>query len=243
MKNYILGAGQIAKVLEKILCGEVKCFDKGQWENDYYDCDFLHIAIPYTKRFVNIIENAERVFSPTTTVIHSTVAPGTTERLKAVYSPVLGRHDDDFENNVKMYRKFLAGPRNACESAKDQFKLTTEYWGDNTNELEYAKIMSTTRMYWDLLFMKEMQKDCEKLGYDFIQAYNRWTDNYNAGIRNNHPKWERPIYTQMESNFPGGHCLRPNIHLVDNTITNTIKAWEKDLLYFVTKEGTVSGKS
>ena len=235
MKNVILGAGQIANALKANINGESIMFDKGDWEAlTDIDADILHICIPYSDMFTHIVETAERVFSPTVTIVHSTVKPGTSDKLKCLYSPVMGRHDDDFKNNVKLYRKFIAGDSGAYEVAKTVFNVTCEYWGENTTELEYSKIMSTSRMYWDLVYQKEIQRDCESLGFDFRNVYFRWTDNYNAGIRTNHPQWERPVFTKMDTEFPGGHCLKNNLDLLDNTITGMIKAWEKGIKYIVT---------
>lgn len=240
MKNCILGNGEVANALRGNLYGEVISFDKGEWEGKTLDCDILHIAIPYTEKFVNICESAEKVFSPDYTIIHSTVKPGTSRRLKCLYSPVLGRHSDDFQKNVAMYRKFVAGNLAEYEKVKEEMRLTCEYWGPDTDELEYSKVMSTTQMYWYLLFNKYLQNDCERRGFDYSQVYFRWLDNYNAGIRNNHPKWERPIYNRMETDIPGGHCLPNNIHLVDNEITSFLQAYQKEILYFMTREGSQS---
>jgi hypothetical protein len=147
----------------------------------------------------------------------------------------MGRHEDDFINNVKLYRKMIAGDEKQYEIIKDQLKLKCEYWNENTTELEYAKVMSTTRMYWDLILNKEIAKDCDRYGFDFKNVYSRWTDNYNAGIEVSHWNWRRPIYTKMETEKPGGHCLQPNINLVDNDITMFIKAWEKEIMYIVSR--------
>jgi len=234
--NAILGAGQVANTLSNNIINDVKMYDVGEWEGEnHIECNYLHIAIPYSDSFINIVENAERIFSPDIMIIHSTVAPGTTAQLGCLYSPVMGRHDDDFKNNVKLYRKFIAGEKEQYEKVSSLFNLQCEYWGDNTAELEYSKIMSTSRMYWALMFQKIMQNDCEKYGFNFVNTYNRWTDNYNAGIAIKHHNWQRPIYTRMETDQPGGHCLGNNIHLVDNEITTMIKAWEKGILYTVTQ--------
>jgi len=234
--NCILGAGQVGEVLENLL-ENTKVYDIGQWEGEVHiECDYLHIAIPFTDSFMRTVENAERIFTPDIMIIHSTVSPGTSKKLSCLYSPIMGRHDDDFKNNVKMYRKFIAGDKGQFDTIKSEFKLEAEYWGDNTNELEYSKVMSTNRMYWDLILQKHMQDDCKTHGYDFTQVYTRWTDNYNAGIRVKHDNWARPIYSKMETDKPQGHCLGANIHLLDNEVTNYIKAWEKGILYTVIKE-------
>jgi len=237
IKNIVLGAGQVANAIKNNLLTAPLVFDRGEWEKTHLKSEILHVTIPYSDDFERIIIKAIYNFDPEIIIIHSTVKPGTTEKLgkNVLFSPVLGRHSDEFSNNIQMYQKFFAGDPDCYEQVRHEFQLNSEFWGTNTGELEYSKIMSTTRMYWELLFTKSLEKDCKKNGYDFKQVHHRWTDNYNAGIRLKHPKWERTIYSMMDSDLPGGHCLRPNIHLVDNEITNYIKAYEKEILYIVSK--------
>jgi len=236
--NVILGYGQVGQAILANMYEKPKTYDVGQWENlEDTAINYLHICIPYTDKFLYIVEQAVKKFNPKIVVIHSTVKPGTTCMigLNVLYSPVLGRHADNFSENIKGYVKYFAGNENDYDEVKKQFNLKTEFWGINTSELEYAKVMSTTRMYWELYYQKIMQKDCEKYGYKFDDVYNRWTDNYNKGLVNDHPDWQRPNYDKMDTDTPGGHCLNSNIHLVDNDITKYLKAYEKGILYYVTK--------
>lgn len=239
--NVILGNGQIANVISQVLNDQkFKIYDKGQWENlgVYPECDVFHVTIPYTGLFLDIINQAANLFQPHLLIVHSTVAPGTTEQIMTgnkLYSPVLGRHGDGFLRSVKSYMKFVAGDRRFFGIVEKIFDINVSYWGENIAELEYAKVMSTNRMYWELLFNKIIEKDCEKNNYSFEKVNNKWTENYNLGISTLNPKLQRAIYERMETDTPGGHCLRPNINLVDNAITRYLKAYEEGILYTVTK--------
>lgn len=239
MNNIILGNGEVASAITSNLDGDIAIYDKGQWEDkDNINCNILHITIPFSNEFVKIVSNAQLVFLPDITVIHSTVKPGISDKIEnCLYSPVLGRHADAFAQNIKMYIKFFAGDEKEYEKIKDVFKVRTEYWGYNKAELEYTKIMSTTMMYWYLVFNKELEKDCKKNGYDYINVYYRWLENYNHGIGEEHPNWKRPIYEKMVGDIPGGHCLSPNIQLVENDITRYLTAYERGILYMVTQQG------
>jgi hypothetical protein len=234
MINCILGAGQVGSVIKYALKSHTDMFDVGEWEYNEVDCDILHICIPYSKKFDKTIIKAVEVFKPKIMVIHSTVKPGTSKKFNCLYSPVLGRHSDDFENNSKLYRKMFAGSLDLYAVVKKEFNFNCEYWNEDTDELEFSKIMSTTRMYWELIYNKELSRQCKKLGFSFNNVYHRWTDNYNAGIEIKHWGWRRTQFNEMTDELPGGHCLRPNIHLVDNLITRIIVAWERTILYCVT---------
>ena len=60
--------------------------------------NYLHIAIPYTSNFTNIVIEYIEKFSPEIVFIHSTVAPGTTRKIldatnkPIAYTPVRGKH-------------------------------------------------------------------------------------------------------------------------------------------------------
>jgi hypothetical protein len=230
MNNVILGAGEVANAIKANLIEKnVHMYDKGQWEQLSLKHRFLHVAIPYSDKFIQIVQDAKKVFNPEFVVIHSTVKPGTSKKLKAVYSPVIGRHAHGLGNQLKAFRKFFAGVAVDAAAVMAQFDITTGYWERGTDSLEYAKIMSTTRMYFDLYFQKQIQKDCGKNGYEFEDVYTKWTRNYNKGTTVEHPEWSRPVYSFMETDFPGGHCLRPNIHLFDNKITQILREYEESI--------------
>ena len=228
MKNIILGKGQVGNCIAQIVKGDVEIYDKGQWESlNMIQENILHICIPYNDDFVKIVKQAKINFVSEITIVHSTVKEGTCNKIEnCLYSPLEGRHHDDFSESIKNFKKFFAGSRKDFEMIKNHFDLDCQYWGSNTSELEFSKIMSTTYMYWCLLFEKTIYNESIKKGYDPNKTYKRWNRNYNEGYGKTHPQFKRPIYDHVESKTPGGHCLGPNIHLTDNYITEKLKEWE-----------------
>lgn len=236
MKNIILGSGEVANAISKNLKSEFKMYDKDEWEElKTTRNEILHITIPYTENFKEIVKFSSYVFDPDVIIIHSTIKPGTSEAITDVgdvlYSPVIGRHADNFSDSIKDFTKFFAGKEVVYEKIKDEFIFDTEYWGEDKSELEFSKIMCTSRMYYELIYMKEMEKNCEEFGFDFENCYTKWTKNYNKGIEKKHKTWTRTLYDKMIDNIPGGHCLAHNIHFINNKISDFIKKYEKDLLY------------
>lgn len=236
--DVILGAGQVGTAVLDNYIAPVRAYDKGQWEHlNGVVTDFLHICIPYSDQFIDIVDDAIEIFHPEVLMIHSTVKPGTTEKIKynhKIYSPIMGRHKDDFSNNIKSYTKLMAGKDADCKRAMEKFNLSMGYWSDNFDELEFAKVMSTSYMFWNLIYQKVIFSECEKKGYDFHNVYEEWNHNYNTGISGNHPDWQRPVYHSDKNPIPGGHCLVPNTELVNNLITDLLKDWVKskgDLKY------------
>jgi hypothetical protein len=227
--DAILGCGQVGTAVMDNYIAPVKAYDKGQWEHlNSVDTDFLHICIPFNDYFISLVEDAIEVFNPNVVMIHSTVKPGTTKAItfpRKIYSPIMGRHKDNFSENIKAYTKIMTGRQEDCELAMGKFNLSMGYWGENWEELEYSKVMSTSYMFWNLIYQKIIMSDCERKGYDFRKVYTEWNQNYNNGISGTHPDWQRPVYHPDKNPIPGGHCLVPNVELVRNLVTDILSDW------------------
>ena len=110
MRTLILGTGEIGTSLARVLSrahvvygkdkeGEIKFFDFGSpvpatSKNDTWDV--LNICYPPSKDFVKITKVYIAQYKPKVTIIHSTVAPGTTIKCgpNVVHSPIHGKHPD-----------------------------------------------------------------------------------------------------------------------------------------------------
>lgn len=233
MANIILGNGQVANAIKPYIF-DSKVYDKGEWEEleQFEDVETLNITIPYSEQFESIVSNAITVFSPDTLIIHSTVKPSTCNNLGCSYSPVLGRHENNFKIDVLKYKKMFSGAKSDYNTFIKNTKFEVEYIGENTEELEFAKVMSTGYMFWNLIYEKTIFKICNERGYKFNNVYKRWNRNYNNGVKKD---WQRPIYTHDDNPLPQGHCLQPNAYLDDNFINDILKQWidKKGDLHFI----------
>jgi hypothetical protein len=236
--NIILGKGQVGNALKRLMNGEKRIYDKGKWENlktKFKEVATLNITIPFSDDFIKIVEKACKIFDPLYLVIHSTVEPTTTEKIQhpnKIYSPIMGRHDDNFEDNILFYKKPFAGSKNDFQSIRYLYNTSVDYWNENTSELEFAKIMSTAYMYWNLLYQKILKKECDDRKYDFYNVYTRWNENYNYGIKKLHECWQRPIYYFDRRKKPSGHCLANNVYLSNDMINKILQKWQSGKLTF-----------
>ena len=101
MKKYVVaGIGEIGKPILKLLAKDnivvgfdlnPDLMDKRKFERyQKLKTSFLHIAIPITGKFTNNVLNLCKKFQPECIVIHSTIKPGTTEKLQEKLSiPVI----------------------------------------------------------------------------------------------------------------------------------------------------------
>ena len=91
-KDVVVGLGEIGNPIFKILSKHHNVIgydtDKTLMKKSYnkkfqdYPTSFLHVAIPVTGIFEKNIKNLYKKFLPECIVIHSTISPGTTEKLQ-----------------------------------------------------------------------------------------------------------------------------------------------------------------
>lgn len=234
MKHIILGKGEVAgAVSSTLLRGKIIFYDKGEWDNlQNQKGGVLHITIPYNKDFVQIGNEAIKVFKPQFVIVHSTVKPDTTLQLMhnhKLYSPIRGRHENNgLSTSVQKFVKFFSGCLETFDYLKPLWNLQIEYTGENTSELEYMKIASTNYMYFCLVYEKTIFEECKKNGWDFDTVYTRSNETYNEGYLVTNPNFVRPVYSHNNDKFPGGHCLRPNIHLHSDRVSKFLDQYEKE---------------
>lgn len=207
-----------------IKSGEIKVVSK-QGNNPEH-LDVLNICYPPSKDFVNITKAYIRQYNPKVTIIHSTVAPGTTMKCgkMVVHSPVHGKHPD-ISSGLTNYTKYLGGENAyAVDIARDFLKRSgipvKVVASSKTSEL--SKILCTTYYGWNIVFMKEVVKLCEQHGVPFSEVYMDWNFLYNKGNTDvGSPQFNRPVLKPVGGKI-GGHCVVENCHLLSSDITDFI---------------------
>ena len=188
---------------------------------------FLHITIPVTSKFDSSLLQLYKKFKPECIVIHSTIGPGTTERIQKkldiplIYSATRGVHKRMLKD-IKRYTKFFAISKNA---PKRQWAIKTysrkmKNFGVKTKQmskpetLELAKILCDTSYLGWLINYSQMTNIIAKnhgVNYDEMWTF---ADEIHK-ILGNRPK--------MYPGYIGGHCVIPNLELINNQTLNLIK--------------------
>jgi UDP-N-acetyl-D-mannosaminuronate dehydrogenase len=173
-------------------------------------CSVLHICIPYQiPDFVGAASGYIAQYQPQLTVIHSTVAPGTTRavaassRSRVVYSPVRGKHAR-MQSDMLRYRKFVgADEATAGNAAMAHFSgagFKTDRFPSSTAG-EVAKLLETT---W-LGVLVAWAQEAERIGLVYGASYDD-IDRFLEEIDFlPHP---------LTPGFIGGHCVMPNIQIL-----------------------------
>ena len=208
--------------LDKRLVNESK-FKKFQ----NLETSFLHIAIPVTSKFDSNLLQLYKKFKPECIVIHSTIGPGTTERVQKkldiplIYSATRGVHKRML-SDLRRYTKFYAiepkAPR--AKWASSTFSLLMKKCGIKTKKmsspvtLELAKILVDTSYYGWLINYAQITNAValqHKVSYDEMWSF---SDEIHKFLGN------RP---KMYPGLIGGHCVIPNLDLIENDILKFIK--------------------
>jgi UDP-N-acetyl-D-mannosaminuronate dehydrogenase len=208
----VVGLGEVGRPLLNILSRTFECLgvDISPIAAER-PCSVLHICYPFHIRdFVGATANYIIKYAPRLTIIHSTVAPGTTRSIqkaagtdRVVYSPVRGKHAR-MEADMMRYKKFVAA--SSLHIAREaEFHLANagfETASFRTLEIgELSKLLETTYLGLLVAWAQEIER--------FAESYGGSADEVNAYIRE--------IDFLPSHIFPGiigGHCVMPNIGIL-----------------------------
>jgi len=184
--------------------------------------DVMNVAIPYIPKFKEVVINYIKVYAPSLVIIHSTVDIGVTRSIyketlcNIIHSPVMGVHPNLTQSMLTFEKIIGAIDDESAEMAATHFKdldMNSVIY-NNPEESEAAKLYSTTRYGWDIIYLKEIYKGCKKNNLDFKNVYTKTTEIYNKGFpKLGKPNVVRPILVPMEGKI-GGHCILPNCEIL-----------------------------
>ena len=236
-KHIVAGLGEIGKPILKLLSkgGIVVGFDLNHDLMDQIKFEkyknlktsFLHIAIPGTDNLIDNVLKLYKKFQPECIVIHSTIRPGTTEKLQrklsipVIYSATRGVHKRMIYD-LKRYTKFFVISANAPRSkwASSRYVKVMKDCGiktkkmSNPETLELAKIIcDTSYLGWLVNYAQLSNMIAIEYGVDYDEMWDFSHEIHK--FLGNRPK--------MFPGIIGGHCVIPNLDLIHNRSLNIIK--------------------
>ena len=234
MTDIILGMGEVGETLFDLLVDrkfdcigidldDSKC--KNYTENEIIENpQYLHVCLPgELEKFADVvIEWINKIKNIQVVVIHSTVKPGTTKSIQEkssipiLFSPVRGVHRR-FLDDIKKYTKFISfdGTKINSKIKKDlENRFKKVEWMSTTKTAELAKILVDTTYYgWLINYAQITKMICEKENVDFDEMW-KFADEIHENLGN------RP---KMFPGIIGGHCVIPNLNLVEYENLDMIK--------------------
>ena len=237
-KDVVAGLGEIGNPIYKLLSKQqnVIGYDKDTKlinQNKYKKFEtletcILHIAIPVNKTFNSNVIQLYKKFFPKCIVIHSTVSPGTTQTIQkklkvpVIFSATRGVHKRMLKD-LKSYTKFFAISKNAPKRnwAISKYKQSMKKSGIKTKmmskpeTLELAKILcDTSYLGWLINYAQLTNMVAIQHGVNYDEMWT-FSDEIHKKLGN------RP---KMYPGFIGGHCVIPNLDLMQNQTLNLIKS-------------------
>lgn len=236
-KDVVVGLGEIGGPILKLLSKSKtivgydtnkKLMDEKKFSAlEKISVDFLHVCIPFSKKFIPAVLSLSKKFTPKGIVIHSTIEPNTTKRLQqqlpipVIYSATRGVHKRMLYD-LKRYTKFYAIGYDAPNSkwADRTYRQTLTKCGVKVKKmsspltLELAKIICDTSYYgWLITYaqLSNMIAINNRVDYDEMWSF---TDDIHKFLGN------RP---KMYPGVIGGHCVLPNLDLINDQTLNFIK--------------------
>ena len=236
-KDVVVGLGEIGNPILKILSKKNivvgfdlnrDLMDKIKFEKyKNLETSFLHIAIPVTDKLITNILKLYKKFLPECIIIHSTIKPGTTEKLQkkipipVIYSATRGVHKRMIYD-LKRYIKFFVISANAPRSkwASSRYVKVMKGCGiktkkmSNPETLELAKIIcDTSYLGWLVNYAQLSNMIAIQYGIDYDEMWS-FSDEIHRNLGN------RP---KMYPGYIGGHCVIPNLELINNQTLDMIK--------------------
>jgi UDP-N-acetyl-D-mannosaminuronate dehydrogenase len=215
-KIGIIGYGEVGQAISKFYKNpKIKDLNR---DDGLEGVEILHICIPWSENFVEIVKKEINKINPKLTIIHSTVAPGTVKKIggMVVHSPVRGVHPNLYEG-IKVFVKYIgADDKKAGEAAKKHLESlgikTKVFYPSATTEI--GKILDTTYYGLVIAWHGEMKKICDKFGVDFDKAVTDFNKTYNEGYKKlGKENVVRPVLYPPENGI-GGHCVVPNAEIL-----------------------------
>lgn len=214
MNQLIIGVGEIGSALKQVLSPyQIGWIDLGESYVPFSYTYAMHVCIPYSSHFEEIVMEYQTQFEPLITIIHSTVPIGTSDKLGAVHSPVRGVHPD-IAKGIRTFVKFFGG-KNAEQAAFifSEINIKTKVV-DSARNCEAAKIWDTTQYGVMIRLNKLIHEYCEANNLDFDTIYTEFNQSYNEGYTElGRAEVVRPYLKYMPGKI-GGHCVLPNLEFI-----------------------------
>lgn len=195
--------------------------------------DIVHVCYPFqVPDFVGTTASYIARFDPRCTIVHSTVAPGTTRAITEAsggavvyYSPVRGKHAA-MEEHLQQYTKFVSGPDGDFDAVREHLEeagLRVERM-EPTDALEAAKLLETTYFGVLIAWVQEAERFAKAVGSDYATV----------------SRFVEEVPFLPSGYFPGkigGHCVMPNIEILSSVRSSGILDFVKSSNQRYVEEG------
>ncbi|MCK5343311.1 MAG: hypothetical protein KAR20_07895 [Candidatus Heimdallarchaeota archaeon] len=169
--HLIIGVGEVGTAIKEIIedsGNEFDVLDIDLNPQEEISFDFLHLCYPDSPNFVKIAHEYSNKFASTDSIIiiHSTIIPGTTQKIseffpRVAYSPIRGTHPN-LKPYILHFQKFVATTDtlvgNEIEKLYEFLKIPITLAIEDPISLEFAKNLNTTFYMHLIIFTQAVAK-------------------------------------------------------------------------------------
>ncbi len=234
----VFGNGEVGSAIAKFYQNpRIKDLNR---DDDLARVEILNVCIPWSDNFIEIVKKEIEEIKPQLTIIHSTVAPGTTKEIIAqlspdaggmiVHSPVRGVHPN-IHKGIKTFVKYVGAENEEAgklaQKHLESLGIKTELFTPATTT-EMGKLLDTSYYGVCIAWHGEMKKMCDQLGIDFEKTVTSFNKTYNQGYH------ELGMYNVIRPVlYPPNKCI--NGHCVINNSEILKKYFESEALDLILK--------
>lgn len=216
-RHLVVGAGEVGSAIHAVLDGS----DIRDIAPSGGQAEVLHVCIPWSDDFVEIVEGYEAEHATGLVVVHSTVPVGTCDPQRWVHSPVRGRHPD-LEPAVRGFVKHFGGGRADEAAAAFAAAGVPTALHPRAADTEAGKLWELIQYGVQIRVEKQIHAWCEEHGLDFDVVYRQMAETYNAGwVHLGHPEFVRPVLEHVSGPI-GGHCVTQNAGLIAHPLADLV---------------------
>tara|TARA_R100001510_G_C7653858_1_gene212341 strand:- start:960 stop:1670 length:711 start_codon:yes stop_codon:yes gene_type:complete len=217
----ILGYGEVGKAVCSLYKETPKIKDLAD-DVDLNNLDILHICIPFSDTFEKTIIETLQKNKPKYCIIHSTVAPYTTQNInnktdnvfKVCHSPVRGIHPNLLQG-LLTFESYFGCDFNVDQLQKHLVSLGLKIKKVSSVTSEISKLLDTTYYGLCIAWHGEVKKICDQLDISFEEVSTNYNKSYNEGYKKlGKENVVRPVLYAPEK--IGGHCVVPNTEILKN---------------------------
>ena len=213
MKAILIGYGEIGQAVKEVFSNfhDIDVVKKEGDEIPGQSYDLMLVAIPYTDKFVEIMEDYKSKVNVNSIVVFSSVQIGTCSQIGAIHSPIEGLHPHLVES-LKNCRRWVGGSDELVNKFFAESKLSCRQF-EKPEITEALKLSSTALYGLNILFANYRKKIADDLDFDFsnFKAYDKDYNNLYQSLCM--PQYQRYLLDPPEGEI-GGHCIVPNAKIL-----------------------------
>jgi hypothetical protein len=210
--HLVIGLGEVGSAIQRIF-GADGIDDRVFNSLAVRPYKYLHVCIPYSEKFIDIVNEYRAVYKPGYVIIHSTVPVGTSRKLNALHSPIRGLHPDLYKG-IMTFEKFIGGSEASWVANEFRRAGLKVILCDTQEATELGKLLDTEYYRACIEFTLKAKELCDKHKVPFHESYTLFNETYNVGYTKlEHPEYVRPVLQPIMQPI-GGHCVIPNSKLI-----------------------------